>query len=239
VPIAVALPVGARQTLVGLRVCADIGNMRIECYGASLPQDGRHLVDNQDAFAIIRSPAATAVVCDGAGNAQLAARRVVGLLEHWLAEATLGQLLGEDVWVRWARLADSALLGGAQSTLVAASVIGAELRGTVVGDSRVYLLPSDGGCVLLSEGASKRRLGSGEIDPFVLRHRLAPRDVLLLLTDGAWTPLDSFRLERAVRSASLQHFSEVPSAILQLAGGRGRADDMTAVAVRLRANNQG
>lgn len=207
--------------------------MRVECYGASLPQDGRRPSDNEDAFGIVRSPVVTGVLCDGAGHALHAAKRVVGLFERWLADATLGHLLLDDTWRHWARLADSALLGGTESTLIAAGIVGSELRGVVAGDSRVYWLPSDGGCVLLSEGASKQRLGSGEVTPFLLRQRLAPRDMLLLLSDGAWTALEPLRLERAARKTSFGHFSEVPPAVLEAAGARGRPDDMTAVAIRV------
>ena len=210
--------------------------MRVECYGATLPQDGRQRAENQDAFTIVRVPVVTAVVCDGAGNAQLAARRITGLFELWLAETTLGQVLSADPWSRWVRLADSALLGGSQSTLAAIQIVGTEARGVIVGDSRIYLLPEDGGCRLLAEPLSKARLGSGEVEPTLVRHQMAPHDILLLLTDGAWTPLGPLRLERAARKAALVHFSDVPPAILEAAGQRGRADDMTAVAVRLAAH---
>jgi hypothetical protein len=81
---------------------------------------------------------------------------------------------------------------------------------------RIYLLPDDGGCRLLAEPLSKAR-----------------HDILLILTDGAWTPLGPVRLERAARKAALAHFSDVPPAILDAAGQHGRADDMTAVAIRL------
>ena len=207
--------------------------MRVECYGATLPEDGKPRGQNQDAFTIVRAPVVTAVVCDGAGNAQLAARRVTGLFELWLGETTLGQVLATDPWSRWARLADSALLGGSECTLAAIQIVGSEARGVVVGDSRIYLLPEDGGCRLLAEPLSKARLGSGEVEPTLVRHQMAPHDILLILTDGAWTPLGSVRLERAARKAALAHFSEVPPAILEAAGQHGRADDMTAVAIRL------
>ena len=88
--------------------------MRVECYGATLPQDGRQRTENQDAFTIVRVPVVTAVVCDGAGNAQLVARRVTGLFERWIGETTLGQVLAADPWSRWVRLADAALLGGSE-----------------------------------------------------------------------------------------------------------------------------
>jgi serine/threonine protein phosphatase PrpC len=210
--------------------------MRVECYGATAPQAARELTENQDAFAIVRSPVVTAIVCDGAGNAQLTARRVTGLFELWLADTTLGQLLGADTWSHWVRLADSALLGGPECTLAAVSMIGGEARGVVVGDSRIYLLPEDGGCRLLAEPLSNCRLGSGEVQPTPVYHRMAPHDMLLLVTDGAWTPLGPVRLERAARKAALEHFSDVPPAILDAAGQRGRADDMTAVALRLVAH---
>ena len=68
----------------------------------------------------------------------------------------------------------------------------------------------------------------------VFRLALRPRDVLVLLSDGARGPLGSAAIEKAVRSATLKHFSEMPQAILDAASKRGRGDDMTAVVVRLR-----
>ncbi len=207
--------------------------MRVECYGATLPQDEREHTENQDAFAIVRSPVVTAVLCDGAGQAQLAARRIVGLVECWLAETTLGQWLSADPWPHWVKLADSALLDGPECTLAAVSMVGSEARGLVVGDSRIYLLPEDGGCRLLAEPLSKARLGSGEAQPALVRHHMAPHDMILLVSDGAWTPLGAVRLERVARKAAFGHFSDVPPAILEAAGQHGRADDMTAIAMRL------
>jgi serine/threonine protein phosphatase PrpC len=210
--------------------------MRVECYGATLPQADREHTENQDAFAIVRVPVVTALVCDGAGNAQLAAKRVTVLFERWLAEMTLGQMLAADPWPHWVRLADSALLDGPECTLAAVSMIGGEARGVLVGDSRIYLLPEDGGCRLLAEPVSKARLGSGDAQATPVRHHMAAHDMLLLATDGAWTPLGPVRLERAARKAALGHLSDVPPAILEAAGQRGRADDMTAVALRLAAH---
>jgi hypothetical protein len=40
-------------------------------------------------------------------------------------------------------------------------------------------------------------------------------------------------IEKAVRSAVLKPFSDVPAAVLDAASKRGRGDDMTAVALRL------
>ena len=61
--------------------------MTIEIYGQTRPQEGRQHTQNQDAFAIGRTPVSWAAVCDGAGNAQSAARHALSLLEPWLREA--------------------------------------------------------------------------------------------------------------------------------------------------------
>jgi hypothetical protein len=105
--------------------------------------------------------------------------------------------------------------------------------GMCVGDLRAYLVNRDGQARILTEGAAKHRLGSGQSQPFPIRLTLNAGDVLLLLSDGAWTPLTLYTLQKAVTSAAIKHLSEVPAAILDAAGRIGRADDMTAVAVRL------
>lgn len=48
--------------------------MRVECYAATRPQDGR--AANEDAFLIIRERIVAAAVCDGAGAAEQVAKRV-------------------------------------------------------------------------------------------------------------------------------------------------------------------
>jgi serine/threonine protein phosphatase PrpC len=207
--------------------------MKVECYGATAPEEGRQHTENQDAFLIVRAPVLTAALADGAGNARQSAKHALRLLERFIGEATLGQMLSPDLWSGWVRLLDSALLGGPQTTLVAAAIVGSVARCVTIGDSRIYLVAADGGCELLTEDASKARLGSGEAKPYLTDRRLVPRDILLLVSDGAWTPLGSYRLDRAVRSATSRHFSDVPQAVLEAAGQHGRADDMTAVAVRL------
>ena len=116
---------------------------------------------------------------------------------------------------------------------MAAAVVGDEVVGVGAGDSRAYLVPLDGPVRLLTENASKARLGSGETGPSVFRARLEARDVLLLVSDGAWTPLGTPGIERAVRSMGLKAFADLPAAVLDAASRRGRGDDMTAVALRL------
>ena len=99
--------------------------------------------------------------------------------------------------------------------------------------AKAYLTPFEGPVRLLTGSAAKARLGSGETAPAVFRDTLAARDVLLLVSDGAWTPLGTAGLERAVRGMATKAFADLPSAVLDEASRRGPSDDMTAVALRL------
>jgi serine/threonine protein phosphatase PrpC len=205
--------------------------VRPECYAASRPEEGRST--NEDAFLIGRGPIPCIALCDGAGNAQRAAKRVLTLFEKLVQDSQPEQIADERVWAGWIKLLDSALLGGTQSTFVGVAVLEGIAIGACAGDSRAYLLDRDGALRILTEGASKQRLGSGEATAFPIRQPLNSGDTLLLLSDGAWTPLGPYLLTKAVLGARGRHFSEVPPAILDAAGRTGRPDDMTALAVRL------
>ncbi|MFI5422167.1 MAG: SpoIIE family protein phosphatase [Nitrososphaerales archaeon] len=203
----------------------------IECYVATRPQQGK--TSNEDATLISRGQIPCAVLCDSAGNAQQTAKRVLALFDKLLIEATHEEVLDQATWRKWVKLLDSLLLGGNQSTFVAVAIINGVAVGACTGDSRAYLLDRNGELRILSDGASKFRLGSGKAEPFPIHQKLNPGDILLLVSDGAWTPLGIYQLKKAVQSALGRHFSEVPVAILDAAGKAGRADDMTAVALRL------
>ena len=205
--------------------------MQIECCAASRPQQGR--TQNEDAFLIHRGERFFAALCDGAGNAQLAAKKVLAMFEKLASEASAEQISEAATWERWAKVLDSSLLGGAQSTFVSVAVVEQLAIGVCVGDSRAYVVDREGRCRIPTEDAAKQRLGSGAITPFPLRLSLKPRDVLLLMSDGAWTPLNLALLQKTVMTAALRHFTEIPGAILDAAGRTGRADDMTAVALRI------
>jgi serine/threonine protein phosphatase PrpC len=205
--------------------------VRVEAFAASLPQQGR--TQNEDAFSIGRGERPFAALCDGAGNAERAAKRIVTLFEKLLNEAAPENITGPETWAKWVKLLDSSLLGGSQSTFLAVAIVGNEAIGACAGDSRAYLINREGQTKILTDGAAKYRLGSGQAQAFPIRLTLGAGDVLLLLSDGAWTPLSPYLLQKAVASAAARHFSEVPQAVLQAAGRTGRADDTTAVALRL------
>ncbi len=207
------------------------GKMRIECHAATMQQQGKS--SNEDAFLIGHGPIPCAVLCDGAGNAEFAAKRVLMLFEKLLGEATAEQASDPATWATWIKQLDSALVEGNQSTFAGVAAVNGIVVGVCVGDSRVYLLNREGQCRIVTETAAKHRLGSGQAQPFPIHLTLNPGDILLLLSDGAWTPLNLYTLQKTVVTAAVMHFSEVPAAILNAAGRTGRADDMTAVAMKL------
>jgi len=207
--------------------------MRIECFAATRPQQGRS--QNEDAFLIGRGERPFVALCDGAGNAERAAKRVLALFEKLFGEATAAQTVDPATWNKWVKLLDSSLLGSAQSTFIGLVESNGGVVGACTGDSRAYLINREGQCRILTDGALKHRLGSGHAEAFPIRSALSPRDILLLLSDGAWTPLSPYLLQKAVASAATRHFSELPGAILDAASRAGRADDMTAVTLRLRS----
>jgi len=204
---------------------------KIEGYGSTRLQDGKKL--NEDAFLIGRGAIPFAAVCDGAGNAEQSAKKVLRLFQQLFNNATLGKVLTPETWAGWIKALDSSILGVAESTFIGVSVIGRQVIGAYVGDSRAYLIKNEGECRLFTTAPSKFRLGSGKTEPVAINLTIEPQDILLLLSDGAWTPLNNYLLTKAVRSAERQHFSEVPVAVLDAAARTGRPDDMTAVALRI------
>ncbi len=206
---------------------------RWECVAASRPQDGR--TANEDSFLVGRGAVPFAALCDGAGNAERAAKRALGLFGKLIAEATPAQIAQPEAWAGWVRLLDSALLGGGQSTFVALALADGQIVGACAGDSRAYHFTRDGAGSILTESAPKFRLGSGRAQAFTFAAPTRRGDLWLLLSDGAWTPLGLYGLRRAVAAAATRHPSELPGAILDAASRAGRADDMTAVAARVTA----
>ena len=204
--------------------------LRVECFGASRPQQGR--TANEDAFLIGHGERPFALLCDGAGNAQQAAKRVLSLFDKLFKEAAPQQVSEHDTWAGWVKLMDSSLVGGTQSTFLGVALLDGMAVGASVGDSRAYVVTREGDCRLLTEGASKFRLGSGRAEAFPIRQTMTSGEILLLLSDGAWTPLGPYLLKKAVMTAVSRHLSDVPEAILEAAGRTGRADDMTAIALR-------
>jgi serine/threonine protein phosphatase PrpC len=185
---------------------------------------------NEDAHWISRQDGRVAGLCDGAGNAQLCGGRVVRLFGDLVKSGTL-ELDRFPSWSGWLRTVDASMSGGAQTTFVGVAAVDGRLVGAYAGDSRAYLV-NEHGCRILTEEPC-RRLGSGEAEPHPIHARLATRDVVLLMSDGAWTPLQPLAIQRAVMGLTLRHLSDVPSALLALAGARGHADDMTVVAMRV------
>lgn len=209
--------------------------MRVELCAGSLNQDGRPGRVNEDAYLILRQPVPVAAVCDGSGHAEQAAKKVLRQFELYIRQSTPEQLLSVHTWFHWVKSLDSFLLGGNESTFLGVAVVENQLMGACAGDSHAFLLGAEGRFHFLTAPAGKKRLGSGEVEPFIFKHLLNKGDIVLLMTDGAWTPFDSNlnRILLVARQAAVVDFTEVPAAVLKVAGHRGRWDDMTVVALRL------
>ncbi|HMD86644.1 MAG TPA: PP2C family serine/threonine-protein phosphatase [Terriglobia bacterium] len=203
----------------------------VECYGASRPQQGR--TANEDAFWIGREPFPVVVVCDGAGNAQQSAQRAITFFQKLWASGTPDQIRAADTWGKWIHLLDSHLMGLSQSTFLGIAVLEDCFVGAYAGDSRIFHSTADGTLRLLTDSTMKLRLGSGQAKPAFLTGNLQARDLLVLMTDGAWGPLGSLSMtQRAIVKGIGRHLSDVPLSILDTASRAGRADDMTAVIMR-------
>jgi hypothetical protein len=219
--------------LVGVHpgsICDLVDAVVMEIFAGSRTQDGR--TANEDAYLIGRKPVPYAAICDGSGAAGQVAKRALKTFEAMVSQASLPEMEQFQTWANWAHLLDSSLLGGAQSTFLAVATLNDRAVGVCAGDSRLYHIPLEGEIQILTEEASKFRLGSGKVRPFPIHHRLLQGDTLLLMTDGAWTPLNLGTLRNLIMKASSRHFSEFPTMLLDEAGKHGRADDMTVMAIR-------
>jgi serine/threonine protein phosphatase PrpC len=203
----------------------------MEIYANSRPQDGR--TTNEDAFLIGRGQIPYAALCDGSGAAGQVAKSVLKIFESQIGHATVEEIERFPTWTNWTHLLDSAILGGPQSTFLAVAFLNNRIVGVCTGDTRLYFLPAEGELQILTEEAPKYRLGSGKVVPFAIHRPVKGGDILLLMSDGAWTPLNLSTLGRLRGRISSVHFSEFPSVILDEAGKFGKADDMTVMAMRI------
>ena len=209
-----------------------VATQTAEAFGATRTQDGH--AANEDAFLVRSGPPFVVALADGAGHAEQAARRALRQLDQLVGEAAGGAITTFAAWSGWLCALDAGMSAGAQSTLVALAVVEGRILGAAVGDSRAYLWTRDGELRILTEGADKRRLGSGAVAPMPIHVPFGAGETLLLLSDGAWTPLPLARLRSLVARFALGELAELPEAILDEASRTGRADDMTVVAVRRR-----
>ncbi len=201
----------------------------MEVYGATKKMASGER--NEDAFTIIRDPHFIVAVADGSGRAFGVATRALAYLAKMVRNTCANDLKLFHTWECYAASLDAYLEGGKETTLVAATVIGEGVYGIQVGDSRCYKVNS-ADFYLNSVGVdTKKRLGSGVHIAAPIHTRLQSEDWLIFATDGAWTTFDRLSLQKAQREA--QHFSDIPTLLLQQAARHGgAADDMTIVVVR-------
>lgn len=174
--------------------------MRVECCAGSRTRPGK--LATRESFLISCGKLAWAALCDGTQDAHQAAKKVLAHFEVLLNQSAPQQLLEYNTWVGWMKSLDSLLLGRAQSTFIGVALVNGIAVGTCVGDSRAYLINRQDECRLLTEGASNLRL-CGHPEAFPIRQTLIPGDIVVLLCDGAWIPLDSRLLKNAVVNQQL------------------------------------
>jgi serine/threonine protein phosphatase PrpC len=206
--------------------------MPFEMFAGTAAQEGRAV--NQDAFGIRVGPPAVITLADGAGAADRCARAVVRQFDTLLSAAAPDDVRSFPAWSGWLKALDHGIDGGVQSTFVALALLDDRVVGCAAGDSRAYLWTRDGDLRLLTDGAAKFRLGSGRVEPFPIHAAWTRGDIVLLMSDGAWTPLSLDRLRDTVAQGALRPLAEMPDAVLAQAGRTGVADDMTVVVGRRR-----
>lgn len=197
--------------------------MNLTAYATSVAQPGHQ---NEDAFFIDRLSPLVAVF-DGQGNAESAAKKAARQLERLCRENG-----SKPDWTKTAKLLDSYLLGVNKSTMVAASLAEDVVSVCAVGDSRAYLV-RDGQASILTEDAGKQKLGSGAVQPLIKQVNAKDRDLILLMTDGAWTRFSLYLLSRTVVKNNL-NLPELPRMILEQAAKSGVCDDMTVAVLSVR-----
>jgi serine/threonine protein phosphatase PrpC len=129
--------------------------MNWDAYAATHPQAGRS--QNEDAYLVRRESPAVTAICDGAGNAERAAKRVLMLFEKLFKEGKPGEVRTPEAWSRWVKVLDSSLLGASQSTFLAVAPVEDRVVGACVGDSKAHLIDRNGEVRILTEGALASR----------------------------------------------------------------------------------
>jgi hypothetical protein len=169
------------------------------------------------------------VVCDGAGNAEQSARKVIRNFQGLAKQAGAMEYANLQNWKSWTGMLDANLLDGHQCTFAAVAALADRIVGVNVGDGKIFKFSKGGSIVTLSHGSSKKRLGSGDIEPFPIHAPIQRGEIVAVMTDGAWTPLSQPRMANLFRQKPAVHPADLPERFLLEAGKHGRADDMTIV----------
>jgi serine/threonine protein phosphatase PrpC len=198
-----------------------------QIYGFSQKQEGNK--KNEDAFEIIRCNVPLVILADGAGRAGQVAKKAINQFKTLLKAVDEKKYLRFISWKGWMKTLDSNLMGGEETTFTAVSIIGKKLVGVNVGDNKIYRFDYKGEITTITSGMSKKRLGSGEIDPTPIHCYINGKEIFSLMTDGAWTPLGNYKIKKLFQKRLSYHPADFPSAIIQESSRYGKNDDMTVI----------
>lgn len=198
-----------------------------EIYGLSKAKEGRNA--SEDAFVILRGQSPMIAVCDGEGDAEQVAKKVLRSFQLFIQSAKPGELLVFPNWREWIRLVDSSLLPDNQCTFTLIIIADNKIIGANVGDNRVYKFDQNGNISILTQGSRKSRLGSGEADPFPIYNIMEKNEIVSLMTDGAWNSLSLPIITGLFRKRLSYHPADLTRMFIEEAGKYGRNDDMTIV----------
>jgi serine/threonine protein phosphatase PrpC len=120
-------------------------------------------------------------------------------------------------------------LGGNQSTFTAIAIIDNRIVGANVGDNRVYKFDKNGSVSILTHGSSKKRLGSGEADPYPIYNIMEKNEIVSIMTDGAWSPPSLSKISGLFRKRLSFHPADLTGKFIEEASKYGRYDDVTVV----------
>ena len=208
--------------------------MKIECHGESRLAAGRELAGS---ILIDDSAIPLIALCEADSRPGRSGRRVLDRFQHLFSEAEPTEIGRFSTWAHWMGVLDFALLRHSHSAFGAAAVVDDRVIGTTVGSCRACLFDGNGNTRIFTgdreRSLSSLRLGTGDAKVSPIDIALKPQDLLLLLSESAWSPLGLSHLRRIVAGAQFGHVSAVPAAIIAAASGRVEPDrEITVVALQ-------
>lgn len=168
-----------------------------------------HNHENQDAVLARHHPAdASCLICvlaDGHGGqhgGKAAAQVAVQTVWEEAASKAVRQLCDKRIWCEIIAAADEAVEANEEAgftTLIVLALIGGEVYGASVGDSKALLVMLQDHRVITGKQYKNPPVGSSAAWPVSFTDKMRDSDVLLLMSDGVWRYTDEDTISEIVR----------------------------------------